>query len=251
MAEKVTIGNCELWHGDALDVLPLLPPVDAVITDPPFNAGKAIANDNLDPKEWRAFCNRLALALWANGAPNVLVETGKDDATMRQELERWLPYRYAVMLNYTNSMRNGAIGFANFGLVYWFGEGKCHERYMDRLDAPLVSTKDEFSHPTPKMVSHYARLIAMFCPTAGTVADVFMGSGTTGVAAVQTGRRFIGVELDAGHFDTACRRIEQEQAQGQMFSKVGAGDTAVQAELLPANLNSTTPDVASPPPDVA
>jgi DNA modification methylase len=236
MAEKVTIGNCELWHGDCLEILPMLGKVDAVITDPPFNAGKAIANDNLDPKEWRAFCNRLALALWANGTPNVLVETGKDDATMRQELERWLPYRYAVMLNYTNSMRNGAIGFANFGLVYWFGDGKCHERYMDRLDAPLISTKDEFSHPTPKMVSHYARLISMFCPQAGTVADVFMGSGTTGVAAVQTGRRFVGIELDAGHFETACRRIEQANAQGQMFAKVGAGATAVQGDmLLPTN----------------
>jgi len=219
MAEKVVIGNAELWHGDALEVLPLLPAVDAVITDPPFNAGKAIANDNLDPKAWRAFCNRLALALWTNGAPNVLVETGKDDATMRQELERWLPYRYAVALNYTNSMRNGAVGYANFGLVYWFGEGKCHERYMDRLDAALISTKDEFTHPTPKMVPHYARLVAMFSQKGGTVLDPFAGSGTTGVAAVQSGRRFIGIELAREHFDTACERIERAQAQGTLLAE--------------------------------
>ena len=219
MAEKVVIGNAELWHGDALEVLPLLPAVDAVITDPPFNAGKAIANDNLDPKAWRAFCNRLALALWTNGAPNVLVETGKDDATMRQELERWLPYRYAVALNYTNSMRNGAVGYANFGLVYWFGEGKCHERYMDRLDAALISTKDEFTHPTPKMVPHYARLVAMFSAKGGTVLDPFAGSGTTGVAAVQSGRRFIGIELAREHFDTACERIERAQAQGSLLAE--------------------------------
>jgi site-specific DNA-methyltransferase (adenine-specific) len=216
-AERVVIGNAELWCGDALEVIPLLPAVDAVITDPPFNAGKAIANDNLDPKAWRAFCNRLALALWSNGAPNVLVETGKDDATMRQELERWLPYRYAVALNYTNSMRNGAVGYANFGLVYWFGEGKCHERYMDRIDAALISNKDEFEHPTPKMVSHYARLVAMFSQKGGTVLDPFAGSGTTGVAAVQSGRRFIGIELSREHFDTACERISRAQAQGQMF----------------------------------
>lgn len=222
MPEKVVIGSAELWHGDALDLLPALPRVDAVITDPPFNAGKAIANDNLDPKAWRAFCNRLALALWTNGAPNVLVETGKDDATMRQELERWLPYRYAVALNYTNSMRNGAVGYANFGLVYWFGEGKCHERYMDRLDAALISTKDEFTHPTPKMVPHYARLVAMFSPKGGTVLDPFAGSGTTGVAAVQTGRKFIGIELARKHFDTACRRIESAQAQGSLLDEAGA-----------------------------
>ncbi len=217
MVEKVVIGNAEMWHGDALEVLPLLPAVDAVITDPPFNAGKAIANDNLDPKAWRAFCNRLALALWTNGAPNVLVETGKDDATMRQELERWLPYRYAVALNYTNSMRNGAVGYANFGLVYWFGEGKCHERYMDRLDAALISTKEEFTHPTPKMVPHYARLVAMFSPKGGTVLDPFAGSGTTGVACAQRGRRFIGIELDKGYFDIACERIARAQAQGTLL----------------------------------
>lgn len=224
MAEKVVIGNAELWHGDALEVLPLLAAADAVITDPPFNAGKAIANDNMDPKAWRAFCNRLALALWANGAPNVLVETGKDDATMRQEIERWLPYRYAVALNYTNSMRNGAVGFANFGLVYWFGEGKCHERYMDRIDAPLISTKDEFTHPTPKMVPHYARLVAMFSPKGGTVLDPFAGSGTTGVAAVQSGRRFVGIELAREHFDTACERIERAQAQGTLMDSTPAGE---------------------------
>jgi DNA modification methylase len=150
----------------------------------------------------------VACILQPAGAPNVLVETGKEDATMRQELERWLPYRYAVALNYTNSMRNGAVGFANFGLVYWFGDGKCHERYMDRLDAALISTKDEFTHPTPKMVPHYARLVAMFSPKGGTVLDPFAGSGTTGVAAVQSGRRFIGIELTREHFDTACERIE-------------------------------------------
>ena len=216
MAEKVVIGNAELWHGDALEVLPLLPAADAVITDPPFNAGKAIANDNLDPKAWRAFCNRLALALWANGAPNVLVETGKDDATMRQELERWMPYRYAVMLNYTNSMRNGAVGFANFGLVYWFGEGKCHERYMDRLDAALISTKDEFTHPTPKMVPHYARLVAMFSPKGGTVLDPFAGSGTTGIACKMLGRRFIGWERDASYHASATRRLSGDEAKPRL-----------------------------------
>jgi DNA modification methylase len=56
-----------------------------------------------------------------------------------------------------------------------------------------------------------------FLPTAETILDPFMGSGTTGVAAVQMGRRFIGIERDEGYFDIACRRIEQAQRQGDMF----------------------------------
>jgi site-specific DNA-methyltransferase (adenine-specific) len=90
---------------------------------------------------------------------------------------------------------------------------------MDRLDAPLISTKYEFTHPTPKMVPHYARLVAMFSPRGGTVLDPFAGSGTTGVAAVQSGRRFIGIELAREHFDTACERIERAQAQGTFLAE--------------------------------
>ena len=50
MAEKVTIGNCELWHGDCREVLPLLPPVDLVLTDPPYGIGFAAQPGNYKRK---------------------------------------------------------------------------------------------------------------------------------------------------------------------------------------------------------
>ena len=50
-----------------------------------------------------------------------------------------------------------------------------------------------------------------------TILDPFMGSGTTGVAAVQMGRKFIGIEREPKYFDIACRRIEDAQRQGDMF----------------------------------
>jgi DNA modification methylase len=53
--------------------------------------------------------------------------------------------------------------------------------------------------------------------TRGIVLDPFMGSGTTGVAAVQMGRQFIGIEREPKYFDIACRRIEEAQRQGDMF----------------------------------
>ncbi|MFC6627317.1 DNA methyltransferase [Sphingomonas yabuuchiae] len=62
-----------------------------------------------------------------------------------------------------------------------------------------------------------AELVADFTKPAQVVCDPFMGSGTTGVAAVQAGRGFIGIERDHAHFNLACRRIEDAQRQGNLF----------------------------------
>jgi DNA modification methylase len=71
-------------------------------------------------------------------------------------------------------------------------------------------------HPTQKPLPLMKWCIG-FLPNAETILDPFMGSGTTGVAAVQMGRRFIGIEREAKYFDIACKRIEDAQRQGDMF----------------------------------
>jgi len=81
-----------------------------------------------------------------------------------------------------------------------------------------------------------------------TVCDPFMGSGTTGVACVMEGLQFVGIERERKYFDIACRRIEQAYAQPRLFedAKVGAGDTAVQGDmLLPANAEVSGAGTAS------
>jgi hypothetical protein len=112
-------GRYRIYHADCLAALPTLAKgsVDAVVTDPPFHAGKAFANDGLPEAHWRAFCRRLASALKRLAAENVLVEVGKQDTAMRRALEAQLTYRWALALNYTNAMRNGAVGYANLGAI--------------------------------------------------------------------------------------------------------------------------------------
>lgn len=78
-------------------------------------------------------------------------------------------------------------------------------------------------HPTQKPLA-LMKWCLNFLPKAETILDPFMGSGTTGVAAVQMGRKFIGIERDEGYFDIACRRIEQAQRQGDMFINKGLTD---------------------------
>ena len=72
-------------------------------------------------------------------------------------------------------------------------------------------------HPTPKPVALMAKCIVNSTRPEEVVLDPFMGSGTTGVAAVTNGRKFIGVEIEQKYFDIACRRIEQAQKQQNLF----------------------------------
>jgi site-specific DNA-methyltransferase (adenine-specific) len=72
-------------------------------------------------------------------------------------------------------------------------------------------------HPCEKPVSLMSHIVGTSTKPEQTILDPFMGSGTTGVAAVQMGRRFIGIEREPKYFDIACKRIEDAQRQGDMF----------------------------------
>ena len=72
-------------------------------------------------------------------------------------------------------------------------------------------------HPPPKPLGVMKWCIGHLINAPQTILDPFMGSGTTGVAAVQMGRKFIGIELDPDYFKIACKRIEDAQRQGDMF----------------------------------
>lgn len=71
---------------------------------------------------------------------------------------------------------------------------------------------------TQKPVALMRELLGLFTSQNDLVLDPFMGSGTTGVAAVNSGRRFVGIEIDKKHFETACRRIAAAQAQLRLFA---------------------------------
>lgn len=83
-------------------------------------------------------------------------------------------------------------------------------------------------HVTQKPLALMRDLLRIVPPGA-TVLDPFMGSGTTGVACVQTGRAFVGIELDPAHFDNACERINEAHRQGALFEH--AGEAQAQARL--------------------
>ena len=199
-----------LLHGDCLEIMPLFEPnsIDLMLTDPPFNVGKDFKNDNLSEHEWTSFCGTFTAILKVINPCNMLIEISKSDIIMRQKLDRLFILKWTLILNYTNAMRQGACGYSNFGLVLWYG-GKCYQRYMDRIDAPLENTIKKFKHPSPKNIKHYQKLAEMFSLSDDLILDPFLGSGTTAVAAKQLGRKCIGIELEAKYLDIAIERLKQ------------------------------------------
>jgi site-specific DNA-methyltransferase (adenine-specific) len=79
----------------------------------------------------------------------------------------------------------------------------------------------EYQHPTEKPLPVMLRLIEMLTPEDGIVLDCFMGSGTTGVAALRAGRQFIGIEMDAAYFAIAEQRITEEQHRPRQLDMFG------------------------------
>jgi DNA modification methylase len=102
-----------------------------------------------------------------------------------------------------------------------------------------TSVEPQNGHPTPKPLSLIKEWILDFTDQNNLVCDPFMGSGTTGVACVQMGRKFIGIERERKYFDIACRRIEEAARQPDML--ISAPAVAVQMDML-----SDAPDARNP-----
>ena len=228
MAEKVTIGNCELWHGDCREVLPQLGEFDLILTDPPYGIGYAAHPvraenglhekmdwDNAPPPAW-------LFGLMQEKAKLMIVWGGN---YMQLPPSRgWLAWRKPDRVP----------SAADFELAWTSMD--MNARLIDQSIA--ATNAERAGHPTQKPLRVMEWCLS-FAPKAQTVCDPFLGSGTTGVACARMGLQFVGIERERKYFDIACRRIEQAYAQPRLFedAKVGAGDTAVQGDmLLPANV---------------
>jgi len=237
MAEKVTIGNCELWHGDCCGVLPLLPPVDLVLTDPPYGIG---ADENPVRGKWgmgvvdnavawdRKRPERDEIALVVGAGRDAILWGGNYFADFLPPSQGWLVWD-KITRNF--SLADCELAWSTF------------DRASRVLSKPRTPDFDK-SHPTQKPLYLMEWCLSMV-PKAKSVLDAYMGSGTTGVACARMGLQFVGIERERKYFDIACRRIEQAYAQPRLFedAKVGAGDTAVQGDmLLPANAELSGPD---------
>ena len=208
------IGDATLYLGDCRDILPTLPRVDAVVTDPPYGIGE----------NSRKVASRGKLAAardygefdWDKEPPEKsLIDAIRNASTWQAffggnyfELPPtscWLVW----------DKLNGDNDFADCELA-WTNWPKAVRRIQWRWNGMIRQGNEERSHPTQKPLAVMSWVIGL-CPKADIILDPFMGSGTTGVAAVQLGRKFIGIEREPKYFDIACERIERAYAQGTLF----------------------------------
>lgn len=195
------IGNCHLWLGDCREILPHLPKVDLVLTDPPYGIG--IAENPVrqmhEKLDWDAMAPEKELIDAAVNAGKTAILWGGNyfDLSPQQCFLVWdkiQPHDFSLAMcemAWTNKK----------------GPAKMHRQSV------LSYSKD---HPTQKPVELMEWCIN-HAKDAMTVADPFMGSGTTGVACANMGKTFYGIEREPKYFDIACKRIEQAYAQGRLF----------------------------------
>ena len=232
--EKVVVGNATLYRGDCLDLLPGLQNVDADVTDPPYGIL------NLAGEGSTAAVRKSPRQQGSGTLKNRLLNT----SDVRWDVAP--PPEFFDLLRESSTWQ--IIWGGNYfplpparGYLVWDKEQPWPnfsqaELAWTNLSRPAALFRESATrgtpnkqHPTQKPLSLMAWCLSLL-PRVSVVRDVFMGSGTTGVAAIQAGLQFVGVEKDPEYFDIACRRIEQAQAQAQLFAP--EAPKAEQASLL-------------------
>jgi DNA modification methylase len=216
---KAEIGNAVLYLGECERIMPLLDLVDAVITDPPYGIGEARKDHKSRNKladsptyergDWDdAPASEAALYLMRHISKTQVIFGGNYYALPPAKC--WLVWD---KVNGENDFADAEMAWTNInGAVrlirhQWAGMLRDSERNVSR------------EHPTQKPVAVMAWAIdkAKLAPNS-VILDPFMGAGTTGVAALQAGHRFIGIERHEPYFKLACQRIENAQRQEKLFA---------------------------------
>jgi len=214
---RVEIGLATLYLGDCAEVLPTLGQVDAVVTDPPYGIGESAGKNKSR--------NNLAVAKdygnddWdkspiSDDLMSLVVAAGRKAIVFGGNYYAMPPTKCWLVWD----KENGENDFADAELA-WTNLDKAVrlKRYM--WNGMLRANKEpRGDHPTQKPIGIMEWCISHLPNDSQTILDPFMGSGTTGVAAVKMGRKFIGIEREPKYFDIACQRIETAQAQERLFA---------------------------------
>jgi site-specific DNA-methyltransferase (adenine-specific) len=224
--ERLVLPGVELYLGDSLEIAPTLQGVDAVISDPPYGM------------DWNPDTSRFTGGSWPRGGGN------DEERRIMHDDEPfdpapWLGYPKCVLWGFQHYASRLPVGtslvwikrndqsfgsFLSDAELAWMKGGYgayCFRKIFNgstRAADAGIGAYEKAVHPSQKPVALMAWCMDKAkVPEGATVLDPYMGSGSTIIAAIRTGRKAIGIEKCPKHFQTACERIKRELAQGDLF----------------------------------
>lgn len=210
----VTIGRATLHLADCFNILPTLERVDAVVTDPPFHIGFTYRSHDDSPRHYDDFMRRLVPALdrVTDGGPCFVWQSPLTAHRWHTHFPQGWRIVAACKLYPSRSAAHGCRRSLSWDPILFFSRRTRLERELPRdWDVADMRSSDGYRgdnvHPCPRPLSHARFLVDHV--RAESILDPFMGSGTTGVAAILAGKRFVGIERDPVYFECAVRRIEE------------------------------------------
>lgn len=239
----------EMHLGDCLDVMPTLGQADHVITDPPYES----AAHTLQRRVKRS--GGVAVVEPLNFPPIGERERLQSSALIGSAVSRWAIVfcQVEAAMRWADAMAAGGLAIRRVGvwikpdgqpqlsgdrpgmgyetIVFahkagrsrWNGGGRSSVFMFNKND-PCDNGRN--SHPTQKPRALMIELVELFTDPDETILDPFAGSGTTGVACLRLGRKFIGIEKDPTYFALACERLRAEE-QGSTLQAARAGQEAL------------------------
>lgn len=249
---KEQIGDCTLYLGDAMKIMPAIDRSHLAVSDVPYaltTGGKA--------KSAKTMSGIFAAHNYSNDGQLVMATVPFPEMMAAIHSALVVDADCYVMANDKNvhPLTAAALGaeFQFHNLLVWDKVAPTANRwYMKNLEFTLYLWKGrartinnpsakqlirgavdkETAHPTEKPVYLMEEYVLNSSIDGDTVLDPFMGSGTTGVACVRTGRRFVGIELNQTFFEIACERIRKAHSQACMFTNRTTQQEQAQEALL-------------------
>ena len=224
--------DVKLYLGDCLEVMRGFPDksVDAVITDPPFafagglsNGRSSIADDQFFLYWWKDICRELDRILKPEGAGFIWCDW-RTAAIIAKGFNLGQTYNWKVsqvVYHYREMPGQGQPFRSSVDMIAYCRGEKCKNTRIPNTTHNMISKYWYYgkhdNHPAEKDPEICKQLIGWCSDEGDTILDPFMGSGTTGVACVQTGRNFIGIEIDPTYFAIAEKRIAEAQKQPRLI----------------------------------
>lgn len=236
-----------IYHGDCFELAKGIPDgsIDLVVTDPPYGCTRNKWDKQVDlDKLWavlkrvtkknaailifanqpftsKLVCSNLPMyryeLIWAKPQGTDFLNANRKPLKAHENIEVF--YEKLPTYHKAGVQRGGyRRSLSHKGSKNW---GKFHYQTVDNpsgvrcLTSLFTCTQQRSLHPTQKPAPLVEKLIKAYSNPGDTVLDLFMGSGTTAVAAMREGRHFIGFEQEQEYFDIACKRIEEERKGGK------------------------------------